>query len=481
MKPLYFILTSSLILSACNSAQQREYEVPAEPAGLKDFNATLINQEKFNAAKPISTWWQQLNDPILNQLIENSLQHNLDVQEAIANLFAARGVQNEAEYDKYPTVTADASYSRERSSLTARGTSTSFGDNTINSLQYGIDANWELDLFNRVSQRIATQEAFAKAAEADLQHVYVTIAAEVAGNYIELRGAQYRLDIAQRNAKSQEGSLNTTQRLMEGGTATKLDVARAEGQLNTTLASIPTLKAEVNTAISRLSVLSGEVPTSLQETLAPTKQLPNVPVSVALGKAEDLLKRRPDIRSAERQLAASVAEYNVAVTDLFPTVNIIGALGFIATNFVSLGTGSAIAASLGPSMKWAAFDLGRVRSRIDQRDAESMAALARYEKTVLTALQELNIAINDFTQEEQRRKTLRLAAESNAEAAKAAQLRFRGGVDDYLDVLDAERSLLNAEDSLAVSEINVLIDLISIYKALGGGWEIKPEHYAKSE
>lgn len=481
MKPFYIILTSSLILSACNSAQQKKYEVPAEPIGLNEYEPTKVNQEKFNTTEPVAKWWQQLNDPTLNQLIENSLQHNLDVQEAIANLFAAREVQSEAEYDKYPTVTADASYSRERSSLTARGTSTSFGDNTIDSLQYGIDANWELDLFNRVSQRIAAQEAFAEAAEADLKNVYVTIAAEVAGNYIELRGAQYRLDIAMRNAASQEESLNTTQRLSKGGTATKLDVLRAEGQLNTTLATIPTLKAEINATISRLSVLSGEVPDSLQETLIPTKQLPNVPLSIALGKTEDLLKRRPDIRSAERQLAASVAQYNVAVTDLFPTVNIIGALGFIATNFVSLGTGSAIAASLGPSMKWAAFDLGRVRARIDQSDAESVAALARYEKTVLTALQELDIALNDFTQEERRRNTLRLAAASSAQAAKAAQLRFEGGVDDYLDVLDAKRTLLNAEDSLAVSEINALIDLISIYKALGGGWEIKTKHYAQSE
>ena len=222
-------------------------------------------------------------------------------------------------------------------------------------------------------------------------------------------------------------------------------------------------------------MLTGRLPDALRAELAEIRNIPSIPPAIAVGDASSLLKRRPDIRRTERELAASIAEYNVAVTNLFPVVSITGNLGFLATDFSSLGSSSAFTAGVGPAISWAAFDLGRVRAQIDQSDARTQAALARYEKTVLEAFEEVQNALVNFNREEQRRVKLRRAARSSVESAVLARQRFDAGVDGFLDVLDAERTQLEAENSLAISETTAALDLIAIYKALGGGWQIMME------
>ena len=467
MKQLILIATA-LLISGCSAV--REYKRPDPQAGVDTINLLEANDIRFQAADPVIEWWQHFNDPQLNTIMAKALDGNLDIQIAAANYLEARSLAREAGFDRYPTVTTSASYSRLR--LSEETISGVPPDNSGSEYAAGLDGFWTLDLYGRVSQTIASQEARRDAAIATLQDVYVSVAAEVARTYIELRGAQHRLAIAERNAHNQEETFKFTQRLAEGGRSTNLDLARARTQLDSTLATIPQLQSEVAAAIHRLSVLTGQIPDALRNDLTAKKPLPSLPMSIAVGDTNSLLKRRPDIRQAERGLASLVAQYNVVAADLFPSVNLIGAIGFIANSLSDSVTGSAIAGNLGPSISWATFDLGRVRARIDQADALTLEALARYEQTVLRALEETQTALSDFSFEEQRRQKLQSAAVSSNEAAILARQRFEAGIDTFLDVLDAERTQLEAEDTLAISGINAAQDLIAIYESLGGGWQM---------
>jgi multidrug efflux system outer membrane protein len=246
---------------------------------------------------------------------------------------------------------------------------------------------------------------------------------------------------------------------------------QAETQLAMTQADVPHRKSNVVAAINRLTVLTGKHPDSLHQELVKTQPLPSLPISVKVGNVSELMKNRPDIKAAERRLAAATAKYNVAVADQFPSVNIVGGLGFIATNLANLGTSSAITAAIGPSMSWGVFDMGRIRSRIEQNDSISKAALANYELAVMEALEETRTAVHDFAREEERREHLKKAASSSIQATVIAKQRFTLGDTDFLPVLDSERTRLSAEDALAVSEIQSAVNLVRIYKAIGRGWK----------
>lgn len=476
MKTVIAVSLISLSMTGC--ASFRDYIQPKTPEPVKATSLTNDEMYKFaSQQKPIAAWWNEFDDKQLVALVDQSLKTNLDVRIAYANLLEARSISRALDSDRYPTVDANGGYSR---NLSSRERSPNQPvERTFDNYQAGFDASWELDVFGRVSARINAQQALEQSVEADLQQIYVTVSAEVARTYFELRGAQYRLDIAERNAKNQGETFKLTQNMFDAGSSSALDISRAETQLRTTRATIPPLKAQVTTAINALSVLTGQVPNALRAQLAESKPLPSLPVTVAVGNTEDLLKRRPDIRYAERQLAATVSQYNLSVADLFPSVNIIGSLGFISTNLSTFGT-SALAGAIGPSISWQVFDRDRLYAQIDQADARSQAALARYEKTVLGALQETQTAISDFSYEEDRRLELQKAAASAQESAKMAKERFDRGYDNFLDVLDAERTLLETEDSLASSEITSGLNLIAIYKALGGGWQVVDQNKAQS-
>jgi multidrug efflux system outer membrane protein len=460
------ILSTAFTLTACETF--REYVMPGNPSGVENMDMTSVDSKFYQAQKPVSAWWDEFNDITLSDLVDQSLKTNLDVRIALANLAEARALRSAVGYDRFPTVTSDASYARTMASRETSGTA-QLGDRYRDSYEAGFDASWELDLFGRVSNRIKAQQALEEASVADLQAVYVTVTAEVARNYMELRGSQYQLDIAKRNARNQRETYNITRKLVEGGRGNKLDTSRARTQLDLTLATIPPLETRTSAAINRLSVLTGQIPDALRADLTTKQALPTLPVSVAIGDASALLKRRPDIYAAERTLAAATANYNIAVAELFPSVNLVGSIGYVATNLSSFGA-SALAGSIGPSLSWRAFDLARARSEIKASDARSMAALASYEKIVLEALEETQTALTEFRNEEERRRILQSAARAAKNAAYIARQRYNEGVDDFLTVLDSERVLLDAESSLAVSETTSATDLVAVYKALGGGW-----------
>ncbi|HSS45843.1 MAG TPA: efflux transporter outer membrane subunit, partial [Burkholderiales bacterium] len=327
---------------------------------------------------------------------------------------------------------------------------------------------------------IEAQLAEVEAAEATRRDVIVSLIAEVARNYFELRGTQHQLDVALKNATNQHETLNLTLILLEGGQGTELDTSRAREQWNSTLATIPLLQAAVQRAIYRLSVLTGQQPQALLAEFLEPAPLADYSKPITIGKPDELLRRRSDIRFAERSLAAATALIGVATADLFPRVTFIGNAAFEANTFSGLGNSGSGTYSFGPSIRWAAvFDYGRVRARILAADARAEANLARYERTVLTALEETENALVDFGRQRARRDYLRAATEASEKAAVLARQRYQEGATDFLTVLDSERRLLEAQENLAQSETNTATALVAVYKALGGGWEIEQPLAAK--
>jgi outer membrane protein, multidrug efflux system len=457
-------LLAATLLSAC--AVGPDYRRP-HMSTPDEFVA--VEKVQFSPAEVERDFWTAFNDPQLNELIERALAGNHDIRIATANLRQARALRGEARLDLAPTVTASASQVDSRTSerLTPPGTGIS---RDADFYEAGFDAFWELDFFGRVRRGVEASSAEVQAAEASVYSTQVSITAEVARSYFELRGAQQRLAVARRNATNQEETLRITTARLDAGRGTQLDVSRAQAQLSATLATIPDLESSVTGSILRLGVLVGEPPEALLTQLSAAKALPPLPTAHGIGTPETLLRRRPDIVGAERQLAAATARIGIAVADLFPRVTFVGSWGFDALDSSALGDRGTETFAFGPSITWAAFDLGRVRQRIHQREAAADAALARYEQTVLRALEETDASMTAYAKALAKQEHLQTSASASLEAAMLARTRFESGVADFLTVLDAERSALAAEDQLAQSETQTATALLATYKALGGGF-----------
>src|SRR5690606_6376006 len=278
--------------------------------------------------------------------------------------------------------------------------------------------------------------------------------------------------IAKRNLKGQQETYNLTVKLFEAGTGNRLDVARALAQLETTRASMPPLEARIEALKNSISVLVGEVPGNLDAAVLEKQPLPSLPASIALGDVQEMLRRRPDVRLAEAVLQERIAGYNISVAELYHKIDFGGSIGFSAVDFSNFGTTGSFTWSIFPRISWAAFNLGRVRQQIKRDDARTVAAVNQYEKSVLQGLEEIKTALSNYTQELRRREVLRTSTQASAQAAEFAKQRFSGGLDNFIDYLSAEQTLLAAENALALSEISSATALLAIYKALGGGWEI---------
>ncbi|MBI3775180.1 MAG: efflux transporter outer membrane subunit [Gammaproteobacteria bacterium] len=417
-------------------------------------------------AEQIETqWWKRLNDPALDELIQRALAANHDLRIAVARLKEARAIYRDTELDYFPSgdVAATAQHGR-NSEAQALG-----GDRDVELYSLGFDAAWELDLFGRVRRAVEAAEADAQAAEANVRDARVSVIAEVARNYFEYRGAELQLAVARRNLDNQKQTYKFTELRLDAGRGTQLDVARAATQFNVTAAAIPLQEIAVKRAQHRLAVLLGESPATFKLT-APAG-LPALTAAFPVGKPEELLRRRPDIRIAERQLAASTARIGVATADLFPRVTLSGFLGFVATSGSGLGRAASESWNLSPTLSWAAFDLGSVRARLRASEARSEASLALYERTVLRALEETENALVGFGRQQSRLAALRAAAQSATRATEFARLRYDEGATDFLSLLDAERTQLEAESGVAEAEAQAYTALIAVYKTLGGGWE----------
>jgi multidrug efflux system outer membrane protein len=419
-----------------------------------------------------SRFWTIFGDDTLNQLVGEALAANHDLRLALGRLIEARASRRESLFDLAPRVTATAGYTKQQLNSAQEG----FPGGPFNTQFYdaGFDAFWELDLFGRVRRNVQARTAQLQGAEASLRDAQVSVIAEVARTYFDLRGQQAQLAVARRNVQNQQDTLQQTVARLEAGRVTELDTARAQAQLSTTLATIGPLEAAVASSIHRLSVLTGREPTALNGLLSPPRELPELPKIAAVGDPAALLRRRPDIRVAERQLAASTALVGVAIGELFPKVTFNGDLVFAATAPSGLGQASNHSFLIGPSISWPAFDLGRVQAQVAGSRARADQALARYEQAVLQALEETEDALITHARARDSLAHAAQAARASQTAAQLARTRYEGGLIDFLEVLDAERTQLQAEDNLAQRRTETATSLIAVYKALGGGWETAP-------
>ncbi|GGL25982.1 RND transporter [Pseudomonas brenneri] len=450
-----------LALSACAvgpdyKAQQLEAATITAAADAK----------QYDHAKFEGIWWQQFEDPTLNQLVTQSLQGNRDLRVAFARLRAARAIRDDASNDAMPTITSRVSSDLAKGQIPGQST------RRVNSERYdlGLDMAWELDLFGRIQRNLEASDADQQAAEADLYQLQVSLIAELVDAYGQLRGAQLREKIALANLKNQQDSRTITESLRDAGVGDQLDVVRADARLAAVEASVPQLQAEQVRERNRIATLLGQRPDTLTVDLSPAN-LPAIAKALPIGDPGQLLQRRPDILSAERRLAAATARIGVAKADLFPRVSLSGFLGFTAGRGSQIGSSAANAWALGPSITWAAFDLGSVRARLRGADAEADGALATYEQQVLLALEESENAFSDYGKRQQRLVSLIRQSESSRAAADLAEIRYREGTADFLVLLDAQRERLLAEDAQALAEVDLYRGIVAIYKALGGGWQ----------
>jgi multidrug efflux system outer membrane protein len=468
------LLSMALSAGLCACAVGPDYQPPKTIGQQAAVDAQFANATEtgFAASEVQARFWTAFNDATLSQLVDQGLTQNYDLKRAVANLRAARGALRLKGFDQFPTVTSSASYTHGLvSESQALLPGLSRDDRTGNVADVGFDASWELDLFGRVRRDVEAARADNAAAEATVQDAQVSVTAEIARNYFVLRGVQDQLAVATGNAANQQQTVDITHARLDAGRGNELDTSRAEAQWQTTLASIPLLQSSIATTIYRLSVLTGRPPNALMSQLSVVQPLPVLPPLNNIGTPEALLRRRPDIRVAERRLAGATARVGVAVGDLFPKVTFVGSIGYNAGSLSDIGDSGSQRYGFGPSISWAAFDLGRVRSRIDIAKANTDAALAAYQSTVLGALEETEGALIVYGRAQNRRDTLTLAANASSRAASLARQRFEGGLTDFVNVLEAERDALLAQDALAQSRTQTATSLIAVYKALGGGWQ----------
>ncbi|MGE4542728.1 MAG: efflux transporter outer membrane subunit [Pedobacter sp.] len=415
----------------------------------------------------IHRWWSSFGDPLLDRLITQAETANLDVRQSIARVREARAYLGVARGSWWPEANAEGSAIRQRSSKNGRYSN---GGNTDTLYSAGLDASWELDLFGRISRSVEAAKADYQASEEDRGDVLISMYAEVARTYFDIRTYQARLAAAEGNINSQKQVLRLTRSRFRNGLATGLDVAQAEQVLASSQAAVPPLKVGLNQAFNTLAVLLGQAPGSLSEELENPAPIPVPPSQLAVGVPADLLRQRPDIRRAERQLAAQTARIGVAKADLYPRLSLSGTFAFEALDVGDLLQGSSKAFGFGPTLRWLLFDGGRVRAQIAVEDARAEQALLTYEQTVLNALNEVENALSQYLNQRTRLEALDRSVQSGQRSLKLATRLYRDGLVDFQNVLDAQRALFDNENQQAAARGNTSIYLVQVYKALGGGW-----------
>jgi multidrug efflux system outer membrane protein len=464
MRKARFLLAplAAAVLAAC--AVGPDYQAPQTRAAAS-FDGV---ENVYSAGDSVADFWRTFDDGTLQNLVDQALNSNFDVRIALSRVAEARALRRDAAFDLAPSITAGGGYTETRVSreqtLAGAPRSTEYYD-------AGFDAFWELDFFGRVRRGLEASNAQLGAVEALRRDALVIVTAEVTRTYFELRGFQQQLDVARRNVSNQQSTLDLATARLDAGSGTEFDTARAQAQLSATLGSIAPLEAAVARAIHRLSVLVGREPGALRGELALARDLPALPGIVPVGDPAGMLRRRPDIRVAERELAQSTANIGVAVADLFPRVTFTGSAGYVAASSGDLGNSGTDAYVLAPGISWAIFDLGHVQARIAASKARQQTALLRYEKTVLNALEETENSLVTHARARDRLVHDEAAVQASATAADLARVRYENGASDFLQVLDAERTLLVSEDQLARSRTDAATSLIAVYKSLGGGWE----------
>ncbi len=449
-----------LIVTAAACGVRRPYVAPnVPPAALSHVDTALTVEQPFDPR-----WWQQFEDPVLDDLVGRALAANHDVRMAVARVDQARAFFDDVALDRFPTAVVGASVDRRDQAIPGF----SERPRPITTYRAGFDAFWEIDVFGRVRSQVRAAAANAEGFEAEVDNVRVSVAAEVARNYFELRGLQQQLAVAERSLLNQRETLRLTQVRRDAGIGEEQDVASAAARVAAIEASIPPIRSAIAEREHHLAVLIGVRPGALGVDLTP-RAYPPLTKALAIGEPGSLLRRRPDVRAAERRLASATAREGVAAAELFPQISISGFLGLLAgrgSDFFKVSDSRAWAVT--PALSWAGFDIGSARARLRGAEGATRESIAEYEQVVLRAIEETENALVNYREEQERLVRLGDQARESTRAATIARTRYQAGVVDFLALLDAERTQLQAEDAVAQAEAGVFTSVIALYKALGG-------------
>ena len=461
-----------LAAAGCKVGPNYERPVTTMPAAYREpTDGSTMGPTSFPAAGPAEIrWWREFGDPKLTELVERSVTANYGVAVGEARLRQARAARRVAQSLLYPQVNVGASALRFRGSDAGIGLSgLDFEDGLF---QVGFDAAWAVDVFGGARRGVESARAHEQAAEADRRGVVLMVAAETAPAYLELRGTQRQLQIDQTILDEQRQTLTVTEDRRRNGLASDLEVLRARTEVEGTAAEIPPLQQAIRQYIHVLSTLLGLEPTALGAELEQPAPIPAVPGRVAVGIPSDLLRRRPDVQGAERQLAAATARVGVATATVFPQVVLGGAAGFQSRDTNDLFNDDSKYYVAGPTINWTVFDAGRRKAGVKFAEAQVDAAKAAYEDTVLRAFRDVESSLVAVDRAQARVSDLRRLSASARESAAIARRDYERGILDQLTVLDAQRQSNRADLLLAEGEVARVVNVVTLYKALGGGWEV---------
>ncbi len=454
----------ALIIGGCTAVGPNYNQV--EPKAPTKWHSELqegLNVEQTNPVN-LARWWIILDDSQLVTLEERAIEGNLDLQVAQSRIREARAMRGISRAQFFPTLDAGATATKFRSSEET-GTG-----NEQDLYSAGFDASWELDLFGGVQRSVEAAQADLEATRENRNALLVSLLAEVALNYVEVRTYQSRLEVSRANIKAQLESYELNDSRFQAGIIGELAVQESLRILEGSRSQIPRLEAGLDAAKNRLAVLLGERPGNLHKELATKQPLPSLPLSVAIGIPAETLRHRPDVRRAERELAAQTARIGVATADLYPKFRLFGTLGLESLSAGNLFQSSSRTWGIGPRTSWNLFDGGTIRKNIEIQNARQEEALIHYELTILRTLEEVENALVNYAKEQQRRDFLAKASVAAERTTALAQDQYKAGLVSFNNVLDADRALLVLQDELAQSDGTVISNLIRLYKALGGGW-----------
>jgi NodT family efflux transporter outer membrane factor (OMF) lipoprotein len=466
MSRRYFItlLSTVFMLSGCMTVGPN-YS-PPEMQTPEDWQKGVagVAPDKQSEQEILAKWWTTFNDPVLSDLMERSVAGNLNLKQALNSVRQARIQRGITDADRFPSVNSSGSAGRTYSKDMS-------GDFTgTNSFRLGLDASWEVDLFGGIRRSIEAADANLEATEESYRDVLVSLLAEVALNYIEVRSYQAQLLVAESNLRSQEETYNITQWRYQAGLTMGLDVENASKNLEQTRSQIPSLKSGLEQAKNRIAVLIGREPGALDSEIDEYRPVPVAPNEIALGIPADLLRRRPDLRKAERELAAQTAKIGVAEADLYPKIALSGNIGLSALNLGDLFSSDSLSTGASSGISWPVYSAGRIMKNIEIQYVAQEQRLIVYRAALLTALEDVENAMTSYTYDLARRASLLKASESAEQAAETSRAQYSSGLMDFQSVLEAERTLLSFQNNVVQSDAQIIKDLVGLYKALGGGW-----------
>jgi NodT family efflux transporter outer membrane factor (OMF) lipoprotein len=498
----------ALALAACTVGPDYQSPSPWSPTSWFASRKQPATLASLPVNEPVDPdWWTIFHDPVLTGLMRRIASSNLDVRTQEIRLAESRAQRGVAGADQFPTLNGNSSYSREylsprgvigllgsggNASNNGAGTATTTSSNGLggttggvpsnasgrsshipafNLFQAGFDSSYELDLWGRVRRAVESADASVEASAEARRQTLVTSLAELARDYVQLRGIQETIRITRENLKSAQESARLSDERFRGGLATDLDVANARAQVESTAANIPQLEQQQEQTVNAISLLLGEPPGALSAELLPPQPVPPVPPVVPVGLPSDLLQRRPDIRQADAQLHAATADIGEAKAEFFPKITLSGSFALQATQFKDLGNFGSRTYGIGPSVTIPIFEGGRLKATLELRKNQQKEAAIAYQRAVLTAFHDVDNALIAYRAEQQRHDRLVAQVQQSRTALGLAQQRFRQGISDFLEVLTAQRTLLQAEQQLADSTTTISTNLVQLYKALGGGWQ----------